>query len=406
MTLQCRLRFLAAAFLAIAGVTHASAQTDPGVTPTTIKIGVFGPLSGPNMAYGFDVIKSAQMWYDKINKEGGVNGRTIELTIEDDRCTPDGVIAAVKKLVEQDQVFMLNGGSCSAAVLPAKEYVVRNKIPWLTLNASADGALYPPTGYIFGSTSISMHAAGGSVVDFSSTLLKAKKIGCINHDDAFGSWNHEAAAFVADDEKVDLIAQSIEPTVADVTAPLLTILAAKPDVLVIMTYARPAALIVKRAYELGFDKPIILTQTGSANLDQLVQNVGTKDAFKNFYVQDVMMDVVGGPKIKWVYDMYKQYYPDLAAQPDHPGAYMPYGVISAMAVVNALKAAGPELTREKVRLAMSTLKFDTGILGGPIEFRPNDPAGNRRTTYEKFDGDTHVMLPGAYESTWVYQVAK
>lgn len=405
MTILRRLSFLVVSFLTLAGVSHASAQTVPGVTPTTIKIGVFGPLSGPNMAYGFDVIKAAQMWYDKTNKEGGINGRKIVLAIEDDRCTPEGVIAAVKKLVEQDEVFMLNGGSCSAAVLPAKEYVVRNKIPWLTLNASADGALYPPTGYIFGATSISMHAAGGSVVDFSSVKLHAKKIGFINHDDAYGSWNHEAAEYVAAQKKVDLIAQAIEPTVADVTAPLMKILASRPDVLVIMTYARPAALIIKRAYELGFNKPIILTQTGSADLVQLVQNVGTKDAFRNFYVQDVMVDVVGGPKIKWVYDMYKEYYPDLAAQPDHPGAYMPYGVISAMAVVNALKAAGPDLTREKARLAMSTLKFDTGILGGPIEFRPNDPAGNRRTTYEKFDGTTHEMLSGAYESTWIYRAS-
>jgi len=403
MTVRNRWGLLAAMAVTLAGAMPAAAQSDPGVTPTTIKIGVFGPLSGPNMAYGFDVIKAAQMWYDKTNQEGGVNGRKIELVIEDDRCTPDGVIAAVKKLVEQDQVFMLNGGSCSAAVLPAKEYVVRNQIPWLTLNASADGALYPPTGYIFGSTSISMHAAGGSVIDFSAKNFGAKKIAFINHDDAYGSWNHEAAAYVADDEKVELTAQSIQPSVTDVTAPLLKVLAGKPDALVIMTYARPAALIVKRAYELGFDKPIILTQTGSANLDQLVENVGTKDAFKNFYVQDVMADVIGGPKIKWVYDMYKTYYPDLAAQPDHPGAYMPYGVVTAQAVVNALKLAGPDLTREKARLAMSTLKFDTGILGGPIEFRPNDPAGNRRTTYEKFDGTNHTMLPGAYESTWVYK---
>ncbi len=406
MTLQHWLSLLAVSFLAVAGATQVHAQTDPGVTPTTIKIGLFGPLSGPNMPYGFDGLKAAQMWYDKINKEGGINGRKIELAIEDDRCAPDSVVAAVKKLVEQDQVFMLHGGSCSAAVMPAKEYVVRNKIPWVTLNASADGAIYPPTGYIFSGTSLTMHAAGGSVIDFATSYLKAKKIGFINHDDSFGSWNREAADFVAQEKKVELIAQSIEPTITDVTAPLLKVLAGNPDVLVIMTYARPATLIVKKAYELGFDKPIILTQTGSANLEELVQNVGAKDAFKNFYNQDILADVMGGPKIKWVYDMYKQNYPDLAAQPDHPNAFMPYGMVSAMEVVNALKAAGPDLTREKVLAAMSTLKFDTGILGGPIEFRPNDPAGNRRTTYEKFDGVTHQMLPGAYENTWVYQAAK
>ncbi|KAG1243840.1 hypothetical protein G6F68_015682 [Rhizopus microsporus] len=43
-----------------------------------------------------------------------------------------------------------------------------------------------------------------------------------------------------------------------------------------------------------------------------------KDAFKNVYIQDVLSDLPGGPKLTWVYDMYKQSYPDLAAKPGHP----------------------------------------------------------------------------------------
>ncbi|WP_239517478.1 ABC transporter substrate-binding protein, partial [Proteus mirabilis] len=63
------------------------------------------------MAYGFDVVNAARMYFDKINREGGIHGRRIEVVVEDDRCTANDVVAAVKKLVEQDQVFMLNGGS-------------------------------------------------------------------------------------------------------------------------------------------------------------------------------------------------------------------------------------------------------------------------------------------------------
>ena len=114
----------------------AARAEDPGITDKAIKIGIFGPLSGPNMAYGFDVVNAAKMYYDKINKEGGIHGRKIEYVVEDDRCNANDLVAAVKKLVEQDQVFMLNGGSCSAAVVAAKDYVVRNKVPLLMLNAS------------------------------------------------------------------------------------------------------------------------------------------------------------------------------------------------------------------------------------------------------------------------------
>ncbi|MCC3262392.1 hypothetical protein LLE87_29935, partial [Paenibacillus polymyxa] len=103
--------------------------------------------------------------------------------------------------------------------------------------------------------------------------------------------------------------------------------------LLLTTYARPAALIIKKAHELGWNKPIVLAVNGTADLKQLVENVGNKDAFKNVYIQDVLADLPGGPKLTWVYDMYKQSYPDLAAKPGHPQSYMPYGIPPAMAVV-------------------------------------------------------------------------
>ena len=69
---------------------------------------------------------------------------------------------------------------------------------------------------------------------------------------------------------------------------MLKIRAANPDALILTTYARPAALIIRKAKELGFNKPIILTVTGTADLTQLVENVGGSEALQNFYIQDVL----------------------------------------------------------------------------------------------------------------------
>jgi len=390
----------------LAGATAlnvAWAQSEPGVTDKTIKLGVFAPLSGNAMAYGFDVLNAAKMYYDKINKEGGVHGRKIELVVEDDRCSANDVLAAVKKLTEQDKVFALNGGSCSGAVVGAREYIDRAQIPYVMLNASGDGALYPPSKYIYGAFSISQRAVGGSMVQFASAHLKGKKIGYINHDDAYGSWNLEAAEFQAKQIGADLQIQSINPNLTDVTAPMLKIRAANPDVLLITTYARPVSLLVKKAHELGWTKPIVIAVNGTADLKQLIENVGNKDAFKNVYLQEVMIDVPGGPKLKWVYDMYKSYYPELAAKPGYPQTYMPYGIPSAMAVVNALKAAGPQLTREKFLTAMSQTKFESGVMAGPIELTPTDHAAQKSAIYLKFDGEKSTVVPGTYRSLWVYQ---
>jgi branched-chain amino acid transport system substrate-binding protein len=407
--MKSRLRIVSKALTALlapallASLATAARADDPGITDTTIKIGMFAPLSGPNAAYGFDVANAAKMYYDKVNKEGGINGRKIEYVLEDDRCNANDLVAAVKKLVEQDQVFLLNGGSCSAATVAAKDYVVRNKVPMVMLNASGDGALYPPTDYIFGAFSISQYAVGGAMIDFAAKTFGAKKIAYINHDDAYGAWNLEGSKVDAAADNVQLAVESVSPTITDVTAPFLKLRASNPDALVIVTYARPAALLIKKAQEMGFDKPIILSVTGTANLAQLVENVGGKDALKNFYIQDVLADLPGGPKIKWVYDMYKAAYPDLAAQPDHPQTYMPYGIPPAMAIVKALQAAGPQPTREKVLEALKQENFDSGVMAGPVVFGPNERAANKSTVFMKYDGTTLTMLPGVYTSRWTYK---
>lgn len=394
-----------AAGLALAAIlmtSLAARAEEPGITDKTIKIGIFGPLSGPNMAYGFDVVNAAKMYYDKINKEGGIHGRKIEYVVEDDRCNANDLVAAVKKLVEQDQVFMLNGGSCSAAVVAAKDYVVRNKVPFLMLNASGDGALFPPTDYIFGAYSISQYAVGGAMIEFAAKQFGAKTVAYINHDDAYGAWNLEGSKKDAEVNGVKLAVESVNPGINDVTAPFLKVRAAYPDAILLVTYARPAALLIKKAQEMGFNKPIILSVTGTASLNQLAENVG-KDALKNFYTQEVMVDSPGGPKLKPIYDMYKAAYPDLAAKPDHPQTYMPYGIPPAMSLVKALQDAGPNPTREKVLAALKTQDFDSGVMAGRMQFGPEQRAANRSTIFIKYDGSTMTPLPGVFTSRWTYQ---
>ncbi len=380
----------------------AAGAQEPGITDKAIKIGIFGPLSGPNMAYGFDVVNAAKMYYDKINKEGGIHGRKIEYVVEDDRCNANDLVAAVKKLVEQENVFMLNGGSCSAAVVAAKDYVVRNKVPYLMLNASGDGALFPPTDYIFGAYSISQYAVGGAMIEFAAKQFGAKNVAYINHDDAYGAWNLEGSKKDAEVNGVKLSVESINPGINDVTAPFLKVRAANPDAILLVTYARPAALLIKKAAEMGFNKPIILSVTGTASLNQLAENVG-KDALKNFYTQEVMVDSPGGAKLKPIYDMYKTAYPELAAKPDHPQTYMPYGIPPAMSLVKALQDAGPNPTREKVLAALKTQDFDSGVMAGRMQFGPEQRAANRSTIFIKYDGTTMAPLPGVFTSRWTYQ---
>lgn len=391
-------KLLRAQILAAALCASSIAVGAPGVTDETIKIGMFAPLSGSAQSYGQDPLNAARMWYEHINEEGGINGRKIELVVEDSGCNGNEVVAAVKKLVEQNHVFMLNGGSCSSATVAAQEFIERTQVPLVMLNASGDGALYPPTPNIYGAISVSQHAVGATAINFVTEYFDAKKIGYINHDDAYGAWNQEAAEAVAEKKGVELSVQSISPGITDVTAPLLKLRAAHPDVIVLTTYARPATLILKKAQILGINVPIVLTVTGTANLEQLASNVGNS-ALDNFYVQDVISKDLYGDGENWVQKMYAEYYPDLAAKPGRPTPYMPYGLASAQTVTHALKKAGPDLTRESLRNALKNLHFES-IMAGPIDFGPGDHVGQESAIYLKFDGSNYEMLPGIYHSNW------
>jgi branched-chain amino acid transport system substrate-binding protein len=380
---------------------------DPGVTDDTIKIGVFGPMSGPAVAYGADNIRLATAWFDMINKAGGIWGRKIDYIVEDDKCTANDTVAAVKKLVEEDKVFMLYGGSCSAAVVAVREYVERNKIPLITLNASADGLAIPPSPYITTALPLSQHAVGGSIIDFATRYLKAKRIAYIRHNDAYGQWNTEAAMLQLKKTDAQIVAmEDIDPAITDMTAPMLRVRAAHPDVILLLSYARPSTLAIKKAYELGLTVPVVLAANGSADLRALSDNVGTKDAFKDFYYQDTINDVPRGPKQKWLYDLWAAKYPDLAAQPGHPTDFFSNSAGSFEMVTYGLMMSGPEPTRENFTKATSNMWFLTGSLAGPEDLTAEDRMGNKTSIFLKFDGTTRSLVPGQWTSDWRYQADK
>lgn len=377
---------------------------DPGVTDDVIKIGLFGPMSGPAVAYGADNIRLATAWFDMINKSGGVWGRKIEYVVEDDKCSANDTVAAVKKLVEEDKVFMLFGGSCSAAVVSVREYVERAKIPLVTLNASADGLAIPPSPYITTALPLSQHAVGGSAIDFAVRHFKAKRIAYIRHNDAYGLWNTEAAELQLKKTDAQIVAmESIDPGITDITAPMLKVRAARPDVVLLLTYARPSTLAVKKAYELGVTVPIILTANGASDLKALYDNVGAPDAFKNLYYQDTINDVPRGPAQKWLYDMWAAKYPDIAAQPGHPTDYFSNSAGSFQMVTYGLMMVGPVPTRENFTKATANMWFLTGSLAGPVDLTTNDRMGNKSSIFLKFDGKSRVLTPGQWTSEWRYQ---
>ncbi|HEX3349467.1 MAG TPA: ABC transporter substrate-binding protein [Acetobacteraceae bacterium] len=365
---------------------------DPGISDNEIVIGLFGPESGPLRNFGFDPMGAAQMWYEMVNKAGGIWGRKIRLVIEDDKCDPTTLNGVARKLVTVDKVFLLNGGSCTPAAVSAQEYVTREKVPFVMLNAAGDNALFPPTRYVFGAFGGTQFTVGGTLFDFVAKQLHVKTAAYFGNDDDFGSANLAAAKFMAEKRGVKLVAIERVPTnIVDVTAPMLRIRQANPDVVVVTSYPQPATLAMQKMSEFAFSMPIVFAVQSVPNPAGLVKNVGNLAAFKDFYYGSPLNDLTDGPRQRWVLKMYKEQFPDRT-----PTAFMSYGLPSAQAITYALLMAGPNPTRESFIDAMSHLKFDTGVLAGPIEFGPDKRDGHNASIFIKFDGTNSERMPGVY----------
>jgi branched-chain amino acid transport system substrate-binding protein len=365
---------------------------DPGISDKEIVIGLFAPQSGPLRNFGFDPQGAAQMWYEMVNKAGGIWGRKIRLVIEDDKCDPTTLNAVVRKLVTVDKVFLLNGGSCTPASVSAQEYVTREKVPMVILNAAGDNALFPPTRYMFGAFGGTQLTVGGTMLDFTANQLHAKTVAYLGNDDDFGSANLAAAKYMAERRGVKLVAiERVPVSIVDITTPMLRIRQANPDALMITTYPQPATLAMQKVNEFGFTRPIVMAVQSIPSPAALVKNVGNADAFKNFYYSSPLNDLTDGPRQKWILDMYKATFPDRT-----PTAFMAYGLPSAQAVTYALLLAGPNPTRESFVDAMSHLKFESGVMAGPIEFGPERRDGLNSSIFIKFNGSSSERMPGVY----------
>src|ERR1700674_5789653 len=126
----------AIAFAATTGTAFAQKKYDTGATDTEIKIGNIMPYSGPASAYGV-IGKTIAAYFNKINAEGGINGRKINFISYDDGYSPPKTVEQARKLVESDEVLLLFqtlGTPCNTAI---QKYMNAKKVPQLFVATGA-----------------------------------------------------------------------------------------------------------------------------------------------------------------------------------------------------------------------------------------------------------------------------
>jgi branched-chain amino acid transport system substrate-binding protein len=374
---------LAAAGLLLAG---GAAAQDPGITKDTIKIGVFGPMSGPAALFGKGVF-GVESVYKEVNDKGGINGRKIELVRDDTACDPARGLAAFKKQIAQDQVFAINGGLCSNVMMAIKSEIEKSKVPFVVIGAASPKISDPLVANLFQPVATT-DEVGRTLIDFAMSKPGATKIAFVSHSDDWGKSNRDpAVAYLKSKYKLEpALDLTMERGSSDATPQILRIRNSGAQMIVLMMYPAEVAIFMRDAYKYGLKIPVLAPQ--SISLEDTRDRVGGLAAVQNMSVYYPYAHSIASHEMKKVGALINKYYPSERVE-----SFSFLGMSGAYMLVKALQDVGPDLTRAKLIAALNNIRnFDTGISAVPLNFSAQDHAGIKGGAMASFkDGQVVVV---------------
>jgi ABC-type branched-subunit amino acid transport system substrate-binding protein len=355
-------------------------KTGPGVTAGTISIGVLTDLTGPYASLGKSLTQAQQLYFDQLNAQGGVCGRTLEPIVRDHGYDAQKAVAAYTEIAPRSAAISQFVGSPMVAAL--KQRIEADKLLTLPM-AWATGLLGTQAIQVTGTT-YDIDMING--VDF---LVKEKgvtsgdKIGHLYFEGDYGESALNGSTYAAGKLGLTVVEQKIKATDQDMSAQVSAFKAAGVKAILVSAGPRQAASLVGVAVARGMDVPFI--GSNSAYSPQLLGTPAAPALLKDYYI------TTAGTPLSADLPAIKKLVADYRAK--FPGQELDSGVTSgywaANIVGDALKKAcdGKDLSREGiVKAHRSTPAWDAGF-GSPMDFsRPDQPA-SRNSYIVKPDKD-------------------
>ena len=387
-----------AAALSLSGTASAQKKYDTGADDKEIKIGHIGPYSGPASAYG-TIGKTIAAYFDKINAEGGVNGRKIKFISQDDGYNPAKTVEMARKLVEEDEVLLLFNTLGTPSNTAIHKYMNAKKVPQLFVATGAtkwgDPKNFPWT---MGWQPNYQAEAKIYALHILDTKPNAK-IGILMQNDDYGKDYLKGFLDGLGDKAKTMVVSNVTYEVTDPTvdSQVLTLKASGADTFFNITTPKFAAQAIKKAGEIGW-KPVHYLNNVSISVSAVMAPAGLengigiltaqygKDPTDPQWANDPGM-------LDWAAFM-KKYYPS-GNLTDASNVYG-YGV--AMTMIQVLKQCGDNLTRENVMKQAANLDFalPTALPGIGIKTSPDDFYPIEREQLSKFDGKTWILFGKVY----------
>jgi len=381
---------------------HAQKRDGPGVTDTEIKIGQTMPYSGPVSAIG-TLGHATAAYFDKINAEGGVNGRKLRLISLDDGYNPAKTVEQTRRLVEQDQVlavFFAPGAPGNAAV---QKYLNNKGVPQLFVANSAsrwgDPKNFPWTMPLMPNYRFEGRAYGKYLV---ANYPDARVAVLYQNDDSGRDYLTGLREGLGDRAKRMIVAEaSHEVTDGMIDSQVVSLSSSGADVFAIFTTAKFAVLAIRKAWDIGWRPQrvaariaittrSVFTALGREKTVGLVSATYEKDPNDPKWHDD--------PEYREWLAWMKRYFPE--GDTEDPLNVTPY--VAAQALVQVLRQCGDDLTRQNVmRQAASLRNIRLSMLlpGVRLNTSPSDYYPIKQLRLQRFDGRTWVPLGDISDDT-------
>ena len=370
--------------LAVGCVKRAPA---PGVTDTEVLIGNVQDLSGPLKELGAIIPSGSNMYFQYINDQGGVHGRSIKMLIEDHQYNPQRAVAATKKLVEKDQVFCLFqilGTSPCEAIRPILSETGTPLIAPAT-NSGTMSDLSREAGDLIFHTDTGYDRQGEILVDYILNQNSDAKIGIVYQDDDYGENVLEGIARAEAEHEITVQKESYQRGAIDFKGQTMNLLKGGCTDVIIAGIVREPVTVMKTAEAMNYKPNFFGTgPTVDARVGKLAGSAG--EGFTATYWANMWNSDAPGPIL----------YRELCEKYDIPepyiGLYHYYGFATAQLLVEGLERAGRNPTRKSLVRGLETFKnWDVGSFP-PITYNRNDHAGVDKVQLVQMQNGEQVVI--------------
>ena len=371
----------------VASSVAAQKKYDPGASDREIKIGNTMSYSGPASAYG-EIGKTFAAYFNKINAEGGINGRRITFISYDNAFSPPRTVEQTRKLVESDEVLFIFGALGTAPNTAIQRYMNEKKVPQLFIVTGAtkwnDPQHFPWTmGFM-----PNYQSEGRIYAEYLLKNHRQGKVGVLYQNDDLGK-DYLKGLKDGLNGKIQIVAEApYEITDPTVDSQVINIKASGADIFFDVATPKFAAQAIKKIAELGW-KPVHLVNLPSSSVGAALKPAGFGNAkgilsaaFSKDPTDPAWKDDAAYKEWSTFMD---KYYPG----GDKTSVNTVVSYMQAQTLVQVLKQCGDTLTRENVMKQAANLKdFELGMLlpGIKINTGPNDFAPVKQMQMMRFNG--------------------